>query len=131
MMVESDVPLRRSRSFIWGCKTHPSPMAGQQRLRGRSIPCWTLSSSVRSSCRIEGCAELGTHSPQGLTHVFSVLAPLGSIQAEKRSGFFLFCFVFWFLFALCAWQVHKSSYLRLPSNLGRQVIITPILWMSR
>lgn len=99
MMVEPDVPLRKSWSFIWGCKIHPSPMAGQQRLRGRSIPCWTLSSSVRSSCRIEGCAELGTHSPQGLTHVFSVLAPLGSIQAEKRSGFFC-CFVLFFGFYL-------------------------------
>lgn len=55
------------------------------------------------------------------------------VPFKQRKGvvFFLFCFVFWFLFALCAWQVHKSSYLRLPSNLGRQVIITPILWMSR
>ena len=50
--------------------------------------------------RIEGCAELGTHSPQGPTRVFSILAPLGSIQAEKRSGFFVFV-LFCFLVSIC------------------------------
>lgn len=53
------------------------------------------------------------------------------VPFKQRKGVGFFCLFVWFLFALCAWQVHKSSYLRLPSNLGRQVIITPILWMSR
>lgn len=113
MMVESDMPLRRSRSFIWGFETHPPTMAKLQRLSclGPSRPWGGISSRTAKSCyRIKDSPELGTHSPGG--NIYSSLPGSPGFHPSAGEGGFLVSIYLW------RPVLHKPSYVRLPGNAG-------------
>lgn len=82
----------------WGYETHPPPNCGRAAETETPQTSWscagTLSNSVRSCCRNKVCLSWEHTVQEGPHMVFPVLAPLDSIQAEKRSRFFcLFCWL--------------------------------------